>query len=247
MTDIFLDTASIKEIDKFLSWGIGTGVTTNQKIFLKEKGCNFEERAKKILERVYPLPVSLEGPNNYDDLVETAKEYSGWSDKNYSIYNNIVIKVPMLGNGEGLKAVKTLSQIGIKTNVTACMTLNQAFLAASAGATYVSLFYNRMQDWKLEQIKDEDLPDISKEILAKQYACNTIIETMNMLRISDFDTELIVGSIRKPSDIEEILSCAPDIITIPPGILDEMPFNTKTESTLKEFDKAWQEFKKYEK
>jgi len=61
------------------------------------------------------------------------------------------------------------------------------------------------------------------------------------------DTKLIVGSIRNPSDIEEILTANPDIITIPPKILNQMPFNEKTETTLGDFEKAWNEFKKSEK
>ena len=105
--EIFLDTANIDDISEILEWGIIKGVTTNQKIFLNEKGCNFEEQAKKILKMVEPLPVSLEGPNNLDDLIESAREYNQWG-------KNVVIKVPMLHNGDGLKAVKILSDEGIK-------------------------------------------------------------------------------------------------------------------------------------
>jgi len=239
MTDIFLDTASVKEIKKFKSWGIIQGVTTNQKIFLKEKGCNFEKRAKEILEEVYPYPVSLEGPNDYNQLIKTAKEYYDWQDNDFNEYSNIVVKVPMLGNGDGIRAVKTLNNLRIPTNVTACMTVNQAFLAASAGATYVSLFYNRMKDWYCE-INGEENVD------GEEYAMSTIIQTMAMLNTGEFDTELIVGSIRSPEDITKILACNPDIITIPPNILNQMPFNEKTKETLTEFEKAWKEFKKHE-
>jgi len=241
MTEIFLDTANINDIEKFLSWNIGKGITTNQKIFLKEKGCNFEKRAKEILEIAKGFPVSLEGPNKLSELIETAKEYQKWN------YKNLVIKVPMLGNGDGLKAVKELSKLGIKTNVTACMNLNQAFLAASAGATYVSLFYNRMQDWKYEQLSkglEKNIFVDSLKLNATRYSGQTIKNTMKMLE--NFDTKLIVGSIRSSTDIEEILTCEPDIITIPAKILEQMPFNEKTETTLKEFECAWEEFKRFE-
>ena len=137
--EIFLDTANIDEIAEILEWGIFTGVTTNQKIFLKEKGCNFEEQSKKILKMVEPYPVSLEGPNHLDELIQTAKEYSTWG-------KNVVIKVPMLADGSGLKAVKILESQGIKCNVTAMMSINQAFLAIAAGASYASLFFNRIRD-----------------------------------------------------------------------------------------------------
>jgi transaldolase len=247
MADIFLDTASVKEIKEILGWGIIQGITTNQKIFLKEKGCNFRERAKRILDMVYPFPVSLEGPNDYDGIIKAAKRYSGCKYENGCSFSNIVIKVPMLGNGDGIRAIKTLCEMGIETNATACMSLNQTFLAANAGATFVSLFYNRMIDWGFRGAGNKSTPKKTKQIIARQYAYNTVVETMNMLSKNGFDTELIVGSIRSPSDIEEIVTASPDIITIPTPILKQMPFNEMTESTLREFGKSWELFKKYEK
>ena len=241
MTQIFQDTASLKEIEEIGKYGIASGVTTNQKIFLeKAKGCNFEKQAKKIIEMLYPLPVSLEGPNNLEDLVKTAVQYHIWGCLETPTYSNVVIKVPMMGNGDGLKAVKILSANGIKTNVTACMTLNQTFLAANAGATYVSLFYNRIKDWLKETMK-------CNESFAIITASNVIRETMNMLEKGNYATQLIVGSIRKPTDVEDIILANPDIITIPTKILKQMPYNDMTEKTLKEFDKAWIDFCKTEK
>jgi transaldolase len=78
MTQIFLDTANLKEIEEIGKWGIINGLTTNQVIFSKEKGCNFEKQAKKIIQMMYPLPVSIEGPNNLEQLVEVAEEYHSW-------------------------------------------------------------------------------------------------------------------------------------------------------------------------
>ena len=241
MSEIFLDTANLDEIKEILGWGIIKGVTTNQKIFSKEKGCNFKEQSLKILEMVKPFPVSLEGPNALDELVSTAEEYNKWG-------SNVIIKVPMLGNGDGIRAVKILSEKGIKTNVTACMTLNQTFLAASAGATYVSLFYNRMKDWKKETLQESQKTTTEQlEAEGNSYAFNTVRETMEMIQNTGLKTKLIVGSIRKPEDVQEIVSAGPHIITIPTKILRQMPFNEKTEVTLKEFDKAWEEFLKAEK
>jgi len=219
--EIFLDTANTDEIDEILEWGIIKGVTTNQKIFLKEKGCNFEEQSKKILKMVEPYPVSLEGPNNLDELLDTAREYSKWG-------KNVIIKVPMLEDGSGLIAVKTLEGEGIKTNVTAMMSVNQAFLAIEAGASYASLFYNRIRDSGADPV----------EVVKQSRA---IIDNGN------FKTKLIVGSIRNPSDVEEIISANPHVITIPYKILKQMPYHKKTVLTLEEFDKAWEEFKQAEK
>ena len=219
--EIFLDTANIDQIAEILEWGLIKGVTTNQKIFLNEKGCNFEEQSKKILKMVEPRPVSLEGPNALDELLVTAREYSKWG-------KNVIIKVPMLPDGSGLKAVKVLESEGIKTNVTAMMTVNQAMLAITAGASYASLFFNRIRDSGLDPV----------EVVKQSRA---IIDNGN------YKTKLIVGSIRKPSDVEEIASGNPHIITIPYKILKEMLYHEKTVSTLEEFDKAWEEFKSAEK
>ena len=219
--EIFLDTANIDEIDDILSWGIIKGVTTNQKIFLKEKGVNFEEQSKKILKMVYPHPVSLEGPNNSDELIETAKEYNTWG-------KNVIIKVPMLADGGGLKAVHVLENEGIKTNVTAMMSANQAFLAITAGASYASLFFNRIRD------SGDDPIEVIKQSRA-------IIDE------GGYKTKLIVGSIRSPNDVIEIASAKPHIITIPYKILDQMPYHETTVKTLQEFEQAWDEFKAAEK
>jgi len=219
--EIFLDTANTEEISEILKWGIIKGVTTNQKIFLKEKGCNFAEQSKIILKMVEPHPVSLEGPNNLDELLASAREYSKWG-------KNVIIKVPMLEDGSGLIAVKTLEAEGIKTNVTAMMSVNQAFLAIEAGASYASLFYNRIRDSGADPV----------EVVKQSRA---IIDNGN------FKTKLIVGSIRNPSDVEEIASANPHVITIPYKILKQMPYHEKTVSTLHEFDKAWEEFKQAEK
>ena len=219
--EIFLDTANTDEISEILEWGIIKGITTNQKIFLKEKGCNFEEQSKIILKMVDPHPVSLEGPNSLDELLVTAREYGKWG-------KNVVIKVPMLADGNGLKAVKILESEGIKTNVTAMMSVNQAFLAIAAGASYASLFFNRIKD------SGSDPAEVVKQSRA-------IIDK------GGFKTKLIVGSIREPNDVVEIASANPHIITIPYKILKQMPYHERTVSTLEEFEKAWEEFKKAEK
>ncbi len=219
--EIFLDTANIDEIKEILEWGMIKGVTTNQKIFLKEKGCNFEEQAKKILKMVNPLPVSLEGPNSFDELIENARMYNKWG-------KNVVIKVPMLANGDGIRAVKVLASEGIKTNVTAMMNLNQAFLAVTAGATYASLFFNRIRD------HGDNPAEIIKQV-------KTAIEE------GGYKTKIIVGSIRSPEDVAEIITTNAHIVTIPYKILKKMPYHEKTVSTLDEFEKAWEEFKSAEK
>jgi transaldolase len=221
--EIFLDTASAKEIREILQWGIISGVTTNQKIFSAEKGCNFRDRVFEILSLVDgPLSVELTNTcGSDDDLVEEAVEYSAWNPR------NIVVKVPMFGDGRGLRVVNRLRKKNIKTNVTCLITVNQVLLAANAGATYASIFFNRVRDAGLDAVK-------------------TIQESMQILREGGLSTKIIVGSIRKPDDVHEIAVAGPHVITIPYKILKQMPIHQKTEDTIKEFDVAWLEFKQAE-
>jgi len=219
--EIFLDTANTDEIKEILEWGIIKGVTTNQKIFLKEKGCNFEEQSKIILKMVEPYPVSLEGPNQLDELLKTADEYNQWG-------KNVVIKVPMLPDGAGVKAAHILEEQGIKTNVTAMMNLNQAFLAINAGASYASLFFNRIRD------SGGDPVEIVKQAKA-------------VIDEGRYKTKLIVGSIRSPDNVAEIITTNTNVVTIPYKILKQMPYHERTVLTLEEFDKACEEFKSAEK
>ncbi len=217
---IFLDTANIDEIRNILPWGIISGLTTNQKIFLSEKGCNFKSRVMEILELIEG-PVSIEASaNDVESIIKEAREYSSWG-------SNVVIKVPMFGNGDGLRAVSELEKEGIKTNMTALMCVNQVMLAASAGATYASIFFNRVKDYK------ED-PQV------------VIRESRELLEKWNFKTRIIVGSIRSPADLSQAAVAGAHILTIPYKILLQMPQHPKTEETIKEFDLAWQEFKKAE-
>jgi transaldolase len=216
VTKIFLDTASASEIREFLSWGVGDGVTTNQKIFLSEGSVDFKARVLEICKMKSDWPVSVETTTKgVDELVEEAKMYARW-------HKNVVVKVAMDKDGVGLKVVKRLHDEGIRTNMTVMVTLNQLFLAAKAGATYVSLFFNRARDAGLDPVK-------------------TICGITPFLE-TQAESKLIVGSIRKPEDVEEIVSAGAHIATITAKVLRQMVFHPKTEETIAEFDNAWKEF-----
>jgi transaldolase len=216
VTKVFLDTASADEIREFLSWGIGDGVTTNQKIFLSEGSVDFKGRVLEICNMKSDWPVSVETTTKgFDELVAEAQMYSKW-------HKNVIVKVAMDKDGIGLKVVKRLHDEGIKTNMTVMVTLNQLFLAAKAGATFVSLFFNRARDAGLDPVK-------------------TIREVIPLLEKFG-GAELIVGSIRKPEDVEEIVTAGAHIATITPKVIRQMVFHPKTEETIKEFDDAWKEF-----
>lgn len=215
--EIFLDTASMEEISHILRWGIIDGVTTNQKIFLNEKGTDFKTRVKEICELMKKRPVSVESNGStLKEILDDAREFT-------KIADNVVAKVPMTKDGIGLEAVSTLSKEGIKTNVTVMMNFNQLMLASKAGATYVSLFYNRSKD-------------------TGENAAETVKNITNWINSNGYNTKLIVGSIRKPDDVVEAAINGAHVITIPYKIMVAMPFHQKTEDTIIEFDKAWKEF-----
>ena len=112
--EIFLDTANIDEIKQIFPWGVISGVTTNQKIFSNEKGINFKNRIQEILSVIdAPLSIEVTKTNESDNqLIAEAKEYSSWNPK------NIIIKIPMFGNGRGLVLANKLHKEKIKTNIT---------------------------------------------------------------------------------------------------------------------------------
>jgi len=206
----------LTEIEEFVRWGIVDGVTTNQKIFLSEGGVDFKKRVLDICNVVHG-PISVETTKeSVTDLVEEAKEYSSW-------HPNVVVKVAMFGDGRGLQAVSQLNRLGIKTNMTVMMTYNQLVLAAKAGATYVSLFYNR-----------------SKE--AGENPQQIIKDYVTTARDSGLAARLIVGSIRTPEDVSVAIAAGAHVLTIPSKILKQMPFNKRSEETIAEFDRAWQDF-----
>jgi transaldolase len=219
--DIFIDTANTSEIKNVLPWGVISGVTTNQKIFLAEKGCNFKDRVMEILSLVDgPVSVELTKTGGTDEeLINEAVEYSNWNRK------NVTVKVPMFGDGRGLKIVTELKKRNVKTNMTAMISANQVMLAAKAGATFASIFFNRVRD-------------------AGENADQVVRESRSLLDSMDSRTRIIAGSMRKPRDITEAAIAGADIVTIPYKILIQMPYHPKTEETIKEFDQAWLEFAK---
>ena len=221
LVEIFLDTANIDEVRAVLPWGIASGLTTNQKIFLTtSKGVSFKERIMEILSLINgPVSVELTKTSGTDEeLVEEAREYAGWSP-------NIVIKVPMWGDGRGLRIINRLSKAGIKTNATCLITTNQVLLACKAGATYASVFFNRVKDSGGDPVQ-------------------VISESRRLIDLGGFKTKIIAGSIRKPEDVPQAALAGAHIVTITYKVLMQMPYHQKTEETIREFDAAWQEYLK---
>lgn len=220
--EFFLDTASTNEVREILPWGVLSGLTTNQKIFLQEGGVDFKQRALDLISLING-PVSIElTSNNMTDMIREAHEYYSWDPK------HVVVKVAMKGDGSGLTVINELHSEGIPINATVMVTPAQAILAAKAGAAYTSLFFNRIKD-------------------AGEDAVLAIRLTREMFDRSRLDAKIIAGSIRSPKDVIEAAAAGAHIVTVPYKIMKQLPFHPKSEQTIEEFDNAWQEFLKLAK
>jgi len=207
---IFIDTANIEEIKTANEWGIIDGVTTNPTLVAKE-GKDFKSIVNQILS-IVDGPISVEViSTDSKGMVREALEMSKWS-------KNIVIKIPMIP--EGLKAVKILNEKGIKTNVTLIFSVNQALLAAKAGATYVSPFIGRLDDIGHDGMQ-------------------IIRDLVQIYKLYDFKTEIIVASVRHPLHVIESAKIGADVATIPFSVIEKMLKHPLTDIGLEKFLKDW--------
>lgn len=206
----FIDTANIKQIKEAAAMGLLDGVTTNPSLVAKE-GKNFLELLNEIV-KIVDGPISAEVVStNYDGIIKEAEELS-------KIHKNIVIKVPLIK--EGIKAVKTLSSKGIKTNVTLCFSPTQALLAAKAGATYISPFVGRLDDISTNGM------ELIRQIV-------TIYKNYN------FKTEVLVASIRHPLHVVEAAMLGAHVCTMPFDVIEKLFNHPLTENGLEKFLNDW--------
>jgi len=215
---IFLDTGKIEEIEKFMKMGILRGVTTNPTILLKSGVTGGEEAIKKrsieIANLINPFPLSVEVTTNEPQkMIEQAKEFSKWAD-------NINVKITIHGpNGEldNLEVVHLLeNKHNIRVNVTAMMSAQQCFLAAMAGATYVSLFGGRVNNM----------------------GYNACIEIKKLRKVLDdfvLKAKIIIGSTREVLNIIEWLEAGAHIITVVPKLLEGMIVHPYSKETVQQF------------
>lgn len=205
----FIDTAKIEDIRKANDMGVICGVTTNPSLIAKE-GRDFEEVIAEIAS-IVDGPISGEVKATTTDaegMVEEGKAIA-------AIHPNMVVKIPM--TAEGLKAVKALTALGIKTNVTLVFTANQALLAARAGATYVSPFLGRLDDISTRGT------DLIAEIV-------TIFEAAG-----DIDTQIIAASIRHPMHVTECALAGAHIATVPYKVIEQMINHPLTTAGIEKF------------
>lgn len=210
---IFIDSSDPKEIKELFAWGCLSGVTTNPLIIAKEApDADLGERIREVL-AVSWGDVSVELTTETEaEMLDEAAKYHAWDPK------RITIKVPF--SEIGLRVLHQLAKRGVKTNVTCLMAMNQAYLAALSGATYVSIFSGRVRDMGY---------DVKPIIRA----------TRDILDREGLASKIIVGSMRHMMDVNEALENGAHVPTITPPILRKMVWNPRTIETIAEFNTAW--------
>jgi transaldolase len=211
---LFLDTANVGEIQEAASLGILDGVTTNPSLVAKERR-DFKELVKEICSIVNG-PVSAEVvATDLQGMLTEARDLA-------KIHDNIVVKIPLIK--EGLKAVKRLKAEGIRVNVTLCFSATQALLAAKAGAYFISPFVGRLDD-----ISHSGM-DLIKDIV-------TIYHNY------DFETQVLVASIRHPLHVLEAAKMGADISSMPFKVFEQLVKHPLTDIGLERFLQDWKKVK----
>lgn len=203
---LFIDTADVAEIREAASLGLLDGVTTNPSL-VATTGRPMREVLVEICELV-------SGPVSGEVLSTTYKEMLDEAHELAAIAPNIVVKVPLIA--DGLRVVKELTAEGIQTNVTLCFSPLQAVLAAKAGATYISPFVGRLDD-----VGHDGMDTVSQ-----------IVEIFNNY---EFDTQVLVASVRSPTHVLEALRMGADVATIPLKVIHQLLKHPLTDTGLAKF------------
>ena len=202
----FLDSANLAELKAAAEWGIVDGVTTNPSIIAKE-GVPLEEQVRKICD-------IIDGDVSAEVVSTTAKEMIEDGCRLAKIHKNIVVKIPLIG--EGIKAVSALSKEGVRTNVTLCFSAAQALVAAKAGAYIVSPFVGRVDDigW----------PGIE-----------LIGDIMKIYGNYKFPTQVLAASLRGPLHVIEVAKSGVHIVTLTYKVMEQLFHHPLTEKGLEQF------------
>jgi transaldolase len=208
----FLDTANLEHIKQGIQMGIVTGVTTNPSLVSKEGKVDYKSLVQQIC-AVVPGPVSTEVlGQKAADMISEAKQIAKWAD-------NVVVKIP--ATAAGLEATRQLSKENIKVNFTLCFSVNQALLAAAAGAAFVSPFVGRLDDIGEDGIR-----------LVRE-----ITEVYN--KYPEIKTEVIAASIRHPQHCMEAAKAGAHIATVPYQVLMQMIKHPLTDIGVERFLEDW--------
>lgn len=211
---VFVDTANISDIEAALERGFVSGVTTNPSLLAREPRTEFVRHVGKIVDllRTYgrPIPLSVEVfTTDPTEMLRQAEQFVEAFD-----YPHLSVKVPI--GWDELKVIYGLRKRGVLVNCTCCMSVNQAMMAAQAGATYVSLFYGRIRD--------------------TGYDARVVVEeTCRAFRLGEVQSEIIVGSIRHIRDVVDAFLAGTHIVTVPPQFFKQLVSHPKTDEVVNQF------------
>jgi transaldolase len=212
---LFVDSASLADIEEALERGFVRGVTTNPSILAKEERRDYRVHIRDIIgllgKQAQPVPLSVEVfATEADEMVRQATDFT----EEFGDYPGLVIKVPV--GWDELRVIATLSERGVAVNATCAMSVNQAVMALGAGARYVSLFWGRIKD--------------------TGYDPSIVVGGVRRLMDRDGESsEIIVGSIRHLLDVNEALLAGAHIVTVPPPMLPKMCGHPKTDEAVHQF------------
>ncbi len=207
----FIDTANTDEIREAWDLGVIDGVTTNPSLISKEK-----KNPLKLFKEICSI---VDGPVSAEAVSLDARGMVGEAKKLAKIHRNIVVKIPM--TKDGLKAVKKLSGLGIKTNVTLVFSPSQALLAAKAGATFVSPFVGRLDD-------------------ISHCGMDLVSQILDIYENYGFETEVIVASIRNPLHVVDAAMMGAHVATIPFKVIEQLSRHPLTDIGIEKFLKDWE-------
>ncbi|MBI4313497.1 MAG: fructose-6-phosphate aldolase [Candidatus Omnitrophica bacterium] len=213
---IFLDTANLAQIKEAQSLGLLDGVTTNPSLMAKENIQDAEEYRRRIRQ----ICEWVDGPVSAECVTATSEEMVREGRELSEIHPNVVVKVPLIKNG--LIACQRLHEEGIRVNVTLCFTALQAWMAAKAGATFISPFVGRLDD------VGEDGMNLIRDI-------KTIYGNYH------FKTEILVASVRHPIHVLEAARIGADVVTLPFDVLEKLMKHPLTDIGQARFLKDWEQ------
>ncbi|XWN36456.1 MAG: fructose-6-phosphate aldolase [Balneola sp.] len=209
----FIDTANLEEIQEANDLGVLDGVTTNPSLCAKIGVRDFEGHIKKICDIVEGDVSAEVVSTTYNEMIEEGRKIA-------KIADNVVVKIPLIK--DGIKAIKTFSEEGIKTNCTLCFSPTQALIAAKAGATYISPFMGRLDDISSDGMK--------------------LIEDIVQIYMNyGFETEVLAASIRHPMHVVECAKVGADVGTMPLNVIMGLLKHPLTDSGLERFLKDWED------
>ncbi len=210
----FIDTADLDEIREAAALGILDGVTTNPSLMQKESGVDFHEHIVKICELVDGDVSAEVTAVDYEGILAEGRTLA-------ALHDNVVVKVPLIK--EGIKAIKTFSDEGIRTNCTLCFSASQALIAAKAGATYISPFIGRLDDISTDGM-----------VLIRQI--------VDIYAIHGYETEVLAASIRHPLHVVDAALAGADVATMPFKVINQLLHHPLTDSGLEKFLADWKKF-----